>query len=628
MIPLKLQLKNFLSYGAAVQTIDFSPYNLICLSGKNGHGKSALLDAITWAIWGQARKVSGASKADAHLLHLGQTQMMVCLDFSCNGQVYRVRREYAKTYGKPHAALDFGILNQQNDTVISLTDKTIRTTQQKIERTIHLTFEVFVNSAFLRQGQANEFSKKSPKDRKEIFAQILGLQQYESIRKLAMEKSRDAYAKKACVLTFQEKRETELQKTETITAQIKHLESNLLAIIKKETAIQQDQKKLHENKISLVEQQKEQQLLLFQQKEWQKKEQEQQTDLQEIRTAWKKIHQQQLNMPDQSVLEKERKELLKRVTKQQKIIQRRLELKEQQLHYRATLQQQEKQCYEQQMAITQKKKIALERLFLTYQTTTTKIKEETEQLQRKQQEEEKLKKEIKELASSLTAQAVDEKKHALIDKQFIRRKDYYQRFIAQGNLTKQQLDALHQKELLSHDDDNPSCPLCEQNLSASRKRFLKIKFIEQKKVLTNRLKRLTRVIKKLKSILIDQHNILEEQKKRLSDHAQRTLRIADLTKNTQTTQDEINTIKQRIVQKKEIAKLEVQQGQQKKTQTAASNKLLACETRLNSREEELKSIVPENARLEKENEVLKETNKKLVKENKEMKEKYFMEKSG
>ena len=50
MIPLKLQLKNFLSYGATVQTIDFSPYNLICLSGKNGHGKSALLDAITWAI--------------------------------------------------------------------------------------------------------------------------------------------------------------------------------------------------------------------------------------------------------------------------------------------------------------------------------------------------------------------------------------------------------------------------------------------------------------------------------------------------------------------------------------------------------------------------------------------------
>ena len=67
MIPLKLQIKNFLSYGSEIQTIDFGHYNLICLSGKNGHGKSAMLDAITWALWGQARKLAGNSKADQGL---------------------------------------------------------------------------------------------------------------------------------------------------------------------------------------------------------------------------------------------------------------------------------------------------------------------------------------------------------------------------------------------------------------------------------------------------------------------------------------------------------------------------------------------------------------------------------
>src|ERR1700733_1268729 len=74
VIPLNLQIKNFLSYGSELQTINFEPYNLICLSGKNGHGKSALLDAMAWAIWGQARKVLGAAKADQGLLRLGQTQ--------------------------------------------------------------------------------------------------------------------------------------------------------------------------------------------------------------------------------------------------------------------------------------------------------------------------------------------------------------------------------------------------------------------------------------------------------------------------------------------------------------------------------------------------------------------------
>jgi len=63
MIPLRLHLKNFLSYGANVQPLNLEPYTLICLSGKNGHGKSALLDALTW-LFGTARKGSGVAKAD------------------------------------------------------------------------------------------------------------------------------------------------------------------------------------------------------------------------------------------------------------------------------------------------------------------------------------------------------------------------------------------------------------------------------------------------------------------------------------------------------------------------------------------------------------------------------------
>ena len=55
MVPLKLTLKNFLCYRGDVPPLDFSGIHLACLSGQNGHGKSALLDAITWALWGKAR---------------------------------------------------------------------------------------------------------------------------------------------------------------------------------------------------------------------------------------------------------------------------------------------------------------------------------------------------------------------------------------------------------------------------------------------------------------------------------------------------------------------------------------------------------------------------------------------
>lgn len=205
MIPQKLQIKNFLSYGPNLQTIDFTNYSLICLSGKNGHGKSALLDAMTWAVWGQARKIGGATKADQGLLRLGQTQMLVVFDFLFGGKTYRIRREYMETYGKPITVLEFGMIDPNTDTFIPLTDKTIRTTQEKIENVLRLDFDSFSNSAFLRQGSSNEFSKKSPKDRKQILATILGLDQYEVIRKLALEKTKDAQSKKTVLTALQEK---------------------------------------------------------------------------------------------------------------------------------------------------------------------------------------------------------------------------------------------------------------------------------------------------------------------------------------------------------------------------------------------------------------------------------------
>lgn len=192
MIPLKLKIKNFISYGNQLQTIDFQPYQLICLSGKNGHGKSALLDALTWAIWGQARKCSNFAKADEGLLRLGADQMVVIADIESKQQTYRIKREYTQVTGKAHSFLEFGILDTQTDSVRPLTDKTIKATQEKIDFYIGLSYESFINSAFIKQGQSNEFSKKTAKERKDILASILGLDQYEQLKKLACEKIRNA----------------------------------------------------------------------------------------------------------------------------------------------------------------------------------------------------------------------------------------------------------------------------------------------------------------------------------------------------------------------------------------------------------------------------------------------------
>ena len=100
MLPTRLELRNFLAYRAP-PPISFEGVDLACLSGDNGVGKSSLLDAITWALWGRAR-----AKRDEELIHLGQDDMQVQLDFAHAGARYRVIRRRARSGRGSRGALD------------------------------------------------------------------------------------------------------------------------------------------------------------------------------------------------------------------------------------------------------------------------------------------------------------------------------------------------------------------------------------------------------------------------------------------------------------------------------------------------------------------------------------------
>ena len=92
MIPLRLTVKNFMCYREDVPVLDLEGIHVACLCGDNGHGKTALLDAVTWALWGQAR-----ARTQDELVHQGQRDMAVELEFSARGQRYRVDRRFARS---------------------------------------------------------------------------------------------------------------------------------------------------------------------------------------------------------------------------------------------------------------------------------------------------------------------------------------------------------------------------------------------------------------------------------------------------------------------------------------------------------------------------------------------------
>ncbi len=172
MIPRKLRLTNFLPYRQA--EVDFSGIHVACLSGENGAGKSSLLDAMTWALWGRAR-----ARRDDDLIHQGQEEMEVDFTFRLGDDLYRVIRK--RRGGKRGISLlEFQV--QDNGRWRSLSESSIRATEEKIVRLLHLDYDTFVNSAFLRQGRADEFTIKTPAERKRVLGEILGLevwQEYE-----------------------------------------------------------------------------------------------------------------------------------------------------------------------------------------------------------------------------------------------------------------------------------------------------------------------------------------------------------------------------------------------------------------------------------------------------------------
>ncbi len=176
MIPIRLKLTNFLAYRNP-DPLEFDGIHLACLTGANGAGKSSLLDAVTWVLWGKAR-----AKTEGELIHSGQTEMSVELEFEHEGNVYLVTRQRDKKGSRLH-----WVVKRPDGEWKPLNEPSMRDTQRKIISTLKLDYETFTASAFLQQGKADAFTTKTPAERKQILSDILGLELWAEYEKRVKE---------------------------------------------------------------------------------------------------------------------------------------------------------------------------------------------------------------------------------------------------------------------------------------------------------------------------------------------------------------------------------------------------------------------------------------------------------
>ncbi|MEP6894593.1 MAG: SMC family ATPase [Chloroflexota bacterium] len=247
MIPIHLHIAGFLSYRDPVE-LDFNGFDLACISGHNGAGKSSLLDAITWTLFGEARGKS----SDVINLNQDVKAAEVVFTFSHEQNTYRVQRTLPRNKS---TVLEFTI--KSDDGWRPLTEKTTRDTQARIEQTLRLDYETFVNASFFLQGKADEFTQQNATKRKEVLSNILGLEIWDEYKNRTAEKRKvierevdeidGRVAEIDAELAEEEARKIrldELQRTLNQLSATREAQESTLENIRKSAALLNEQRKL------------------------------------------------------------------------------------------------------------------------------------------------------------------------------------------------------------------------------------------------------------------------------------------------------------------------------------------------------------------------------------------------
>ena len=146
---------------------------------------SSILDAVNFAVWGKTR----AGGIDTIVNNKG-TEAKVRFTFELGGSMYRVSRvrSLGKTTG---VTFEVGVDEHGELAWKPVGDGLVRGTDEEVRRVLGMNYDTFVATVFLGQGDADRFTADAtPKARKEILADILGLDAYGLVAKAANEEAR------------------------------------------------------------------------------------------------------------------------------------------------------------------------------------------------------------------------------------------------------------------------------------------------------------------------------------------------------------------------------------------------------------------------------------------------------
>lgn len=209
MILHNLEFEAFMAYPKR-QEINFDTLNnagVFLLNGPTGAGKTTILDAICYALYGETSSDRESAKLHSTYAAHSGTKPRVLLDVTLHGKRLRIDRTPA--YNKPitrgarkgqmreeSAKATLAELAPGADPADEKAWTPISSSVAEVNRTIaertHLTKEQFLKVVLLPQGQFAQFLKSKPKERKELLKKMFPVEHYEQLFDALLEEAKKA----------------------------------------------------------------------------------------------------------------------------------------------------------------------------------------------------------------------------------------------------------------------------------------------------------------------------------------------------------------------------------------------------------------------------------------------------
>jgi DNA repair protein SbcC/Rad50 len=173
--PIELSLSGFRSYAGAA-TFAFDGRHLVGVVGPIGSGKSSLLDAVAFALYGKTPRVEAATKG---LINQRRDEAHVSLKFSVEGTVWKVVRTLRRRGPSVHALYR---LEGGQEVVEADRESAVR---ERIEALLGLDWDGFCRSVMLAQNQFSRFLEARPGERDAVLKGVFGFERVDAMRAVA-----------------------------------------------------------------------------------------------------------------------------------------------------------------------------------------------------------------------------------------------------------------------------------------------------------------------------------------------------------------------------------------------------------------------------------------------------------